>query len=323
MIIPTTWAYAALALLSLCAEARVVRRSDCTSNADCLRKGRGVLPPRRYYVPNIDARAANSFSASCTTANSTGGVQTFQPSISGSYSLQIQGAQGANYGSSHAGGKGASFTTTVTLDAAQTYGIIVGCPGYAGTSIGAGGGGGGSFVFVTSTTTLIAAAGGGGAGANENAGKAASSDFTGAGTKDAGNFGTAATGGQGGTLSTEEGSTFLGGAGAGWLTNGASASDAPSGHGGYAVSVTGSTQADGGAGGLYSGTNGGGGGFGGGGGGGAQNGGGGSGGGYSGGNGGGDSHGGGGGGNFVYGSASGTSAITLVSAGGLVSISPI
>ncbi len=227
------------------------------------------------------------------TYTTVGSSQLFLPQT-GTYTLEVAGAQGGSNGPILAGGFGAVIEGTTTSFASRdSISFYVGGIG-VGTSdftVGAGGGGG-SFIFDNTTSSLLVAAGGGGGeggGVNGgigqtanagNAGGSASGEIGGAG-------GTSGNGGQAGISSID---VPDGAGGGGFLSAGgtANASGGSSTGGGKFSGLAGGTTTEPG---LTAVT----GGFGGGG---AAGFGGGGGGGFSGGGGGGDSFG-GGGGSFV------------------------
>jgi len=98
----------------------------------------------------------------------TGNVQTFTASHSGTYTLEVWGAQGGNYGN-QAGGLGGYSKGDITLAAGQTISVYVGgSSGYNGGGSGStASGGGGTDVRIGGTSLnnrVIVAGGGGGAG---------------------------------------------------------------------------------------------------------------------------------------------------------------
>ncbi len=273
----------------------------CTSVKTSLRKsviGKSVISRRRLaLLAAVGAPLVGTAGAAlgdiAITYTTVGSSQLFLPQT-GTYTLEVAGAQGGSNGPILAGGFGAVIEgTTANFTSRDSLSFYVGGIG-VGTSdftVGAGGGGG-SFLFDNTTSSLLVAAGGGGGeggGVNGGAGQ----------TANAGNAGGSASGEIGGAAGT-------GGNGG---QAGISSIDVPDGAGGGGfVSAGGNATATGGSstgGGKFSGLSGGTttepgltavtGGFGGGG---AAGFGGGGGGGYSGGGGGGDSFG-GGGGSFV------------------------
>lgn len=101
----------------------------------------------------------------------TGQIQSYTITTSGTYQIYLAGAQGGN-SNQFAGGKGASVTGKIHLDAGTVLEVVV--AGAGGDQYGAGGGGGGSFVYYTTNSlpVVIAAAGGGGGASNSVAGVA-------------------------------------------------------------------------------------------------------------------------------------------------------
>ena len=139
------------------------------------------------------------------TFNYTGTVQTFAAPVSGTYTLDLYGAQGGST-SQYTGGLGGRTQGTINLTAGQTINIYVGeqpsttAGGWNGGGISGGngrGGGGASDIRVGGTALnnrVVVAAGGGGGGLN-------SSGFTGSngaiGGGATGNSSTASSGGGG------------------------------------------------------------------------------------------------------------------------------
>ncbi len=103
--------------------------------------------------------------------NYTGGVQSFTVPCSGTYKLEVYGAQGGNYGS-YVGGKGGYGLATFAFDKSRVLTINIGGQnGYNGGGSSTGGfGAGGGYTLISSNSqgTLMIAPGGGGAGNIEN-----------------------------------------------------------------------------------------------------------------------------------------------------------
>jgi hypothetical protein len=205
------------------------------------------------------------------------GIQRWVVPQSGTYRIEIAGAQGGGHlVNGTPGGRGATLRADVTLNAGTTLDLLVGqegLPSLADNINRGGGGGGGSFVANGSTPVIVAGGGGG-----RNYGSAAAGDgrtFTsgGAGGTTAGgtngNGGTVAAAGHGGggflTGSFDSGQAFLnGGVGTqathslagdgGFGGGGASANQAGGGGGGYSGGGSGtnsSTSGFGGGGGSF------------------------------------------------------------------------
>lgn len=159
---------------------------------------------------------------------SNNGIQEWVVPSSGDYEITAVGAGGGSgiNGSAmvtYAGGKGASLTGLFTLTAGTTLRIIVGQQGVNAFNqnnwYGAGGGGGGSFVYINPTDTypLIAAGGGGGGSATLGVDAVTTPSGTN-GNGDASGTTASKAAGNGGNLAS---SSYSGGAGAGWLSDGA------------------------------------------------------------------------------------------------------
>ncbi|MAN04827.1 MAG: hypothetical protein CMI35_17235 [Owenweeksia sp.] len=176
---------------------------------------------------------------------SAGGIQEWTVPFSGVYHIDATGASGGGEGrSSNAGGLGASMSGDFLLNQGDVIRILVGQKGEDGC--GAGGGGGGTYV-VRNGTLLLAAGGGGGATSDNNGGPALTgfdggNDFPG-GTTPGG------IGGGGGDVCTGGSSVSHGGAGAGYLGDGATA---PVGLSGFSNGEGGKAFVNGGTGGAQS-----------------------------------------------------------------------
>ncbi len=158
-----------------------------------------------------------------TSTGKTGTVQSWTVLTAGTYKIQTIGSSGGKDGAVAGGqGRGTSMYGEFPLLVGDVLYIIVGQQGfinYTNTDgLASGGGGGGASLVakgggsLLNSTPLIVAGGGGGAG-NSCGGLNASVTTSGVTGLD----GAGGTGGNGGTASY---STGLGGAGAGWLTNG-------------------------------------------------------------------------------------------------------
>ena len=96
----------------------------------------------------------------------SGGIYNWTVPESGTYSIEVWGAQGgASLNGSYAGGKGARMKGDFSLTKGTILKILVGQQGVAGQG---GSGGGGTFITKSDNTALIVAGGGGGA--HNNAG---------------------------------------------------------------------------------------------------------------------------------------------------------
>jgi hypothetical protein len=159
---------------------------------------------------------------------SNNGIQEWVVPSTGDYIITAIGAGGGSgiNGPSmvtYAGGKGASLTGTFSLTAGTTLRIIVGQVGVNAFNqsnwYGAGGGGGGSFVYVNANDTypLIAAGGGGGGSATLGVDAQTTTSGTNGNGDTSGTTASKAVGNGGNLAST----SYSGGAGAGWLSDGA------------------------------------------------------------------------------------------------------
>ena len=107
----------------------------------------------------------------------TQGIQEWTVPATGTYTIEVWGAQGGNstYSSGYTGGQGARMKGDFTLSAGDVLKILVGQQGSTSTQK-AGGGGGGTYVVkktgsgATDITALIIAGGGSGGGGNNNPG---------------------------------------------------------------------------------------------------------------------------------------------------------
>lgn len=266
-----------------------------------------------------------SSTASATTFDFTGSLQTYTAPITGTYQIITTGASGGTEPykilPNAEGGKGAVVSGTFDLTIGEVLRIVVGGEGGNGPSkfddFGAGGGGGGSFVVGPNNTPLLIAGGGGGGGAGSGANGVSATLLSATSGKDDGGLapgGTGGSSGQGGTGGSYYNSSQGGGGGGGFFNGGGAGGDS-GGAGGLSFLLGANGGVGGGGGGM--------GGFGGGGGGGS---GGGGGGGYSGGGGGGSAGsggsggGGGAGGSFNAGYANQTFSVAFSAGDGLVII---
>jgi hypothetical protein len=140
--------------------------------------------------------------------NTSSGIQLWTVPKTGTYTIEVWGAQGGR--STGTAGSGARMRGDFTLTQGEIISILVGQQGTSKSSGCNSGGGGGTFVWRQSSTTLplIVAGGGGGAGEGcSTSGENAPTSTSGTGTW-------AGTGGNGG-----------GPGGAGWLSNGGTGLD--------------------------------------------------------------------------------------------------
>ena len=143
----------------------------------------------------------------------TQGIQEWTVPATGTYTIEVWGAEGAAAESiSYEGGagKGARMKGDFSLSAGEVLKILVGQIGKGGTY--AGGGGGGAFVAKSNNTPLIVAGGGG----STRSGSSRNYDILNATTSETGVNGTAGSGGtngNGGTGGTSPGKGGSGGAG--------------------------------------------------------------------------------------------------------------
>lgn len=171
----------------------------------------------------------SSCSSGSTTFAYTGSVTSWTvPAGACTLTILCEGAQGGNGQNAGTGGLGASMQGTFTgIAPGSVLQVVVGGRGNSGASGNSsrgGGGGGGSFVY-TSNNNLLVAAGGGGGGGFINGGGGPGLTTTSGGASNFGNPG--GTNGSGGTVTTSNG--YDGGGGAGWLSDGASNTQATGG----------------------------------------------------------------------------------------------
>jgi len=129
------------------------------------------------------AQCNTAYGPSVVTIN-TQGIQEWVVPATGSYRIQVRGAQGASGASIRTGGFGAVMEGDFSLTAGQTLKIVVGQVGLGQSSASNGGGGGGSFVTFIDNTPIIVAGGGGGTrvDASQNGCNAGVSQFAGTGS---------------------------------------------------------------------------------------------------------------------------------------------
>ena len=161
----------------------------------------------------------------------TQGYQLWTVPATGTYTIEIAGAQGTGTYGGYTGGLGVVVRMTVQLNSGAVIGIVVGQQGVGPTSTGSnagGAGGGGSFVWKNANQELIGAAGGGGGAANwgGNGNNGANSGYSTSGTpaiySTGGGSSAVGTNGNGGGYTG--GYSRQSGSGGGWLTGGTGAS---------------------------------------------------------------------------------------------------
>lgn len=223
-----------------------------------------------YTIPNPDYIPANP--GTNTTFNYTGNVQTFTAPATGTYTLELWGAQGSNGG----GGYGGYSKGTINLTSGEMLYIYVGgSNGWNGGGYGHGRssdvGGGGTDIRKGGQTfshrIIVAgggggngpAAGGAGGGTNGGTGGDRCGSPGGGGTQTSGGSGGSRSGGSGsfgqGGSNTSGSSSGGGGGGGGWYGGGGGGNDYSSwndyddsgggGGSGYIGGVTGGTMSNG------------------------------------------------------------------------------
>jgi len=180
-----------------------------------------------------------------TNFTATGSIQFDTISVSGTYEITLDGAQGGGEDVGF-GGKGAEVNGDVYLTSGTVLEIIVGSEGDFGPS--GGGGGGGSFVFKGNSTTiandtlLAVAGGGGGAGFSKNG-------YGGSTTENGGNAGPFGIGGTNGAAG--KGGLNYGGGGGGFTGGNGGTFGGPGANGSTnALTFNGGTALSGGFGGF-------------------------------------------------------------------------
>ena len=177
--------------------------------------------------------AAEAWSSDASFFNmTTQGIQEWTVPATGDYLIEAYGAQGGDDIYTPApttGGLGAKMTGEFFLTEGTVLHIIVGQEGgntlFVGIDNAAGGGGGGSFVWdPTDLSNPLIAAGGGGGGssATDYAGINATDAIDGNDAEFIANGGTAGNG----ALPNNGGSSYWGGGGCGWLTDGTGGNNA-------------------------------------------------------------------------------------------------
>jgi len=168
----------------------------------------------------VDANYSGTMLAGKVTIN-TQGIQEWTLPATGTYSIEVWGAQGGSTGNK-TGGKGARMKGAFSLTKGKTLKILVGQQGgvYAKSASSITTGGGGGTFVVDNNTPLIVAGGGGG---SHHASSFYSSNGHNAVTQ---NYGTTSIGGTGSVngLGGASPGSFAGGGGGGFSGNGASSS---------------------------------------------------------------------------------------------------
>jgi sporulation protein YlmC with PRC-barrel domain len=210
-------------------------------NVSCLNNNCGeinvtldpITPNTIYNFTTCGATGRTGPSQSNCNTNYTGttlsglvtvgnGTQNWTVPTTGTYTIEVAGAQGASTGG-YIGGFGAKMTGTFNLNAGQVIKIVVGQQG--GVSSYAGGSGG-TFVTYSDNTPLIIAGGGGGA--NSGGGYHGRNATINTSGNVASNGGTASTNGSGGTISAPGSGSSGGG---GLLSNGQQSTNSGNGPG--------------------------------------------------------------------------------------------
>lgn len=181
--------------------------------------------------------------------NVSNGIQLWTVPTSGTYVIDVYGAQGST-SSGGTGGNGARMVGTFTLTKGSKLRILVGQKGLPSTNYG-GGGGGGTFVMKETGTTAsdiyVIAGGGGGAGYSTYTTGVAGTSST-AGTANADNSAVGGDFGLGGAVNNS--GSYPGGGGGGLTGNGATTTLT----GAQGPAAGGARFSTGGAGGISSGT---------------------------------------------------------------------
>ena len=211
----------AIAVLRHVAEPRtLLTPSRCNSNADCIRKGLPLLPPRPRRIRRADDPFTSNLPGIVKTFSASGQAETYRTPKMGIYTIRAVGASGGTSGG--AGGLGADITATIFLPDGIDLVVVAGREGVSG-AYGAGygaGGGGGSFVYIDTAIPPLVAAGGGGGSGYGNGG-----DVCNAVSENGADGATASGGGsEGGSGTDRSGGSSkqpgAGGGGAGFFTDG-------------------------------------------------------------------------------------------------------
>jgi hypothetical protein len=172
-------------------------------------------PTLAQAISGLTGTGVDAWKNNTAFFNTTNGVQLWTVPITGVYSIECFGAQGADdVRITVAGGLGAVVRGNFVLTKGDQYSIVVGQRGTTQTNgWGGGGGGGGTFVWKTGVTTqpVIVSGGGGCGGQNSTGSQAGQITTSGANGSNGGG-----TGGTGGSASQSQ-NICGGGGGRGWL----------------------------------------------------------------------------------------------------------
>lgn len=129
----------------------------------------------KLFAIGMIAFSAASANAATYDFTYSGVIETWTADYTGDYRVTAIGAQGASPTTSYAGGRGAEIAGTFTINAGETFQVLVGGAGKTSSIAGIGdnccnGGGGGGTFFVTALNAPLLVAGGGG-GTREGAGQ--------------------------------------------------------------------------------------------------------------------------------------------------------
>ncbi|MBI5779683.1 MAG: DUF2341 domain-containing protein, partial [Planctomycetes bacterium] len=191
----------------------------------------GISPSGYSNVLSATTLTAENLSLTFTNTSTgqNGSIQTLTITYSGTYRIEVWGAQGGIAGNT--GGLGARMRGDFYLNAGDVLSIAVGQQGVNGASAG---GGGGSFVVRSGVPLIIA--GGGGGGGQTGAGMDAVTGTS--GTYDRPNVNPGGSGGNGGSASGSWG----GSGGAGFSSNGTTGANSCTGGLNWANGLTGGAQ---------------------------------------------------------------------------------
>ena len=172
-------------------------------------------PTLAQAISGLTGTGVDAWKNNTAYFNTTNGIQLWTVPITGTYSIECFGAQGADdIRITVAGGLGAVVRGNFTLTEGDQYSIVVGQRGITQTNgWGGGGGGGGTFVWKTGVTSQpVIVSGGGGCGGQSSIGQQGGQITTsGANGSNSGGFG-----GTNGSASQSSG-ICGGGGGRGWL----------------------------------------------------------------------------------------------------------